>query len=46
MKILLIVAGLFAIGLVNAYFRKKTICDFGYTLGKNHMKDQWGIDTE
>lgn len=44
MKILLIVAGLSVFGFVNAYFHKKITCDFGYNIGKNHMKEQWGID--
>ena len=46
MKFLLIMVGVFAFGLANAYFRKKVTCDFGANIGKKYMKEQWGIDTD
>ena len=46
MKILLIMVGIYAIGLANAYFSKKVTCDFGANIGKNYMREQWGIDTD
>ena len=46
MKLLLIAAGLCLFGFANAYFQKKISCSFGYNIGENYMKKQWGIDTE
>lgn len=46
MKILAITAALFAIGVAHVYLKKNISTDFGSNIGRNHMKEQWGIEEE